>query len=279
MGLKCLYETAPGKTLNLPYDVPANEFLNLEGQKISGSRNWAVWGLDAVSRYDADALRYYLVVNMPESRDTDWSWSEFVARNNNELVATWGNLVNRVLSFTYKNFEGRIPAAALSRPEDAEILAKVEEGFSSVGSLIAAVKHRAALAEAMRVTTLVNRYIDMRAPWTELKTDRAAAAATLYTALKAINCLKIIFAPFIPFSSDKLHEYLGFEGSIFGAQKIITVKECAGSHTALTYEGAPDRIWWQTADLPQGQAMRPPAPLFKKLEQNSAAQELARLGG
>ncbi len=95
--------------LTLPYDVPANQFMNLEGQKISGSRNWAVWGRDALTRYDADALRYYLTVNMPEAKDSDWDWAEFVARNNNELVATWGNLANRVLAFCYKNWEGFVP--------------------------------------------------------------------------------------------------------------------------------------------------------------------------
>ena len=95
--------------LVLPYDVPANEFMNLEGQKISGSRNWAVWAMDFLSRYDPDPLRYYLTVNMPESKDTDWDWSDFYHRNNDELVATWGNLANRVLAFTYKNFDGKIP--------------------------------------------------------------------------------------------------------------------------------------------------------------------------
>ena len=92
--------------LNLPYDVPANEFMNLESQKISGSHNWAVWALDFLSRYDPDPLRYYLTVNMPESKDTDWDWDDFFHRNNDELVATWGNLVNRVLAFTYKHWEG-----------------------------------------------------------------------------------------------------------------------------------------------------------------------------
>ncbi len=97
------------KPLTLPYDVPANQFMNLEGKKISGSRNWAVWGRDALTRYDPDALRYYLTVNMPENKDSDWDWAEFVARNNNELVATWGNLANRVLSFCYKHWEGHVP--------------------------------------------------------------------------------------------------------------------------------------------------------------------------
>jgi methionyl-tRNA synthetase len=108
--------------LNLPYDVPANMFMNLEGQKISGSRNWAVWGRDALTRYDPDALRYYLTINMPEYKDTDWDWSEFVARNNNELVATWGNLANRVLSFAHKNWEGFVPDPGTLGDEDEEIM-------------------------------------------------------------------------------------------------------------------------------------------------------------
>ena len=95
--------------LILPYDVPANQFMNLEGKKISGSRNWAVWGRDALTRFDPDAIRYYLTVNMPEAKDSDWDWAEFVARNNNELVATWGNLANRVLAFCYKNWDGHVP--------------------------------------------------------------------------------------------------------------------------------------------------------------------------
>src|SRR5512147_951917 len=109
--------------------------MNLEGQKISGSRNWAVYGRDFLSRYDPDALRYYLTINMPESKDSDWDWTEFVARNNNELVATWGNLANRVLSFCYRNWEGRVPSVdpAALRPEATSLLAAIDEGFDTVG--------------------------------------------------------------------------------------------------------------------------------------------------
>ena len=112
-----------GLSLNLPYDVPANQFMNLEGQKISGSRNWAVWGLDFLTRYDPDALRFYLTINMPEFRDSDWDWDEFIARNNNDLVATWGNLANRVLSFAYKHWDGLVPDPGELRPADKEIIA------------------------------------------------------------------------------------------------------------------------------------------------------------
>ena len=128
--------------LILPYDVPANQFMNLEGEKISGSRNWAVWVRDALTRYDPDALRYYLTVNMPEAKDSDWDWAEFVARNNNELVATWGNLANRVLSFCYKNWDGQVPDVDLAklRESDKNLLATIENGFKSVGEELEAVQ-------------------------------------------------------------------------------------------------------------------------------------------
>jgi methionyl-tRNA synthetase len=132
-------------TLTLPYDVPATQFMNLEGQKISGSRNWAVWGLDLLTRFDPDPLRYYLTINMPENHDSDWDWNEFVAKNNNELVATWGNLANRVLTFAYKNWEGRVPEVKALRPAARALLAAVEAGFQSVGGELDAVHLRGAL--------------------------------------------------------------------------------------------------------------------------------------
>ncbi|HKZ69334.1 MAG TPA: methionine--tRNA ligase [Anaerolineales bacterium] len=279
IGTRRLYESDPGKTLNLPYDVPANEFLNLEGQKISGSRNWAVWGLDSVERYDPDALRYYLLANMPEARDADWSWSEFVARNNNELVATWGNLANRMLSFAYKNFDGAVPEPGDLRPEDNELLATVNAGFNSVGDLLSAVKLRAALGEALRVASEVNRYLDVRAPWSEIRTDRAAAAKTVYTSLRAIDSLKTLFAPFLPFTSEKLHGYLGYDGSLFGAQTIETYTESNSEHEALTYDPTGAVGKWQPSQLKGGQPLRQPAPLFKKLDEKVAEEEVARLHG
>ncbi len=153
--------------LTLPYDVPANQFMNLEGKKISGSGNWGVWGLDALTRFDPDALRYYLTVNMPESKDSDWDWAEFVARNNNELVATWGNLANRVLAFCYKNWDGQVPDVDIAtlRPADLELLATIENGFNTVGAELDAVRLRSALSETMKLATVVNQYLDVNAPW------------------------------------------------------------------------------------------------------------------
>ena len=274
-----IFEETPGKPLNLPYDVPANQFMNLEGQKISGSRNWAVWGLDFLERYDPDSLRYYLTINMPEFRDTDWDWAEFVARNNNELVANWGNLANRVLSFAYKNWDGFVPAPDELRPADLDILSKVEAGFQSVGELLNAVKLRAALSEVLRISSEVNKYLDTSAPWFEIKTDKAAASQTIYTALRAIDSLKLLFAPFIPFSSERLHTYLGYTQPLFGEQYIEEESDSLGIHNVLRYRPAQNGASWQASQLPKGQALQSPSPLFKKLDEKIVVEEeRSRLG-
>jgi len=265
--------------LTLPHDVPANEFMNLEGQKISGSRNWAVWGQDFLSRYDPDPLRYYLTVNMPESKDTDWDWSDFVRRNNDELVATWGNLANRVLAFANKNWDGHVPPEPGElRPEDTQILETVEAGFETVGNYYEAVHLRAALGEALRLATEVNKYLDHAAPWSEIKRDKAAAARTIYTALRAIDSLKILFAPILPFTCERLHTFLGYTGSIFGTQFVDTRQDNLGEHTVLRYKPAPLPAAWGPSQLPPGQALNQPEPLFRKLEPSVAEEERSRLG-
>jgi methionyl-tRNA synthetase len=278
LGIERLYEDDSAKRLNLPYDVPANEFLNLEGQKISGSRNWAVWGLDFLTRYEADALRYYLTAILPESKDADWAWEEFVQHNNNELVATWGNLANRVLTFAYKHWEGRVPPAGVLRSQDAELLAKIDAGFETVGRLIEGVKLRAALEEVVALASETNRYLDAQGPWFQIKQDRASAGQSIYTALRAIDSLKILFAPFLPHTSQKLHEFLGHDRTLFGAQKIISLSDALGVHEALTYDGAGAVGHWQPSELKPGQPLRQPGPLFKKLDDSMVAEEKARLG-
>jgi methionyl-tRNA synthetase len=267
------------KNLTLPYDVPANQFMNLEGQKISGSRNWAVWGRDALSRYDPDALRYYLTINMPENHDSDWDWKEFVARNNGELVATWGNLANRVLAFCFKHWDGHVPEIdpGALRPADLELLATIEAGFVSVGKELEAVHLRAALQEAIRLASEVNKYLDTSAPWFEIKTDKAAAAKSVYTALKVIDSLKVLFAPFLPFTSEKLNGFFGYETPLFGEQYTETVKDSLGEHTVLRYKGI-DGLLWNPSELKPGAKLNPPTPLFKKLDESVIEEERARLG-
>ena len=268
--------------LTLPYDVPANQFMNLEGQKISGSRNWAVWGGDALTRYDPDALRYYLTVNMPEMKDSDWDWAEFVARNNNELVATWGNLANRVLAFCYKNWDGHIPDVDTNalRDSDKELLKTIENGFNTVGAELEAVRLRSALGEAMKLATAVNVYLDVNAPWSAIKKDKAEAGKTVYTALKAIDSLKVMFAPFLPFTCERLNGFFGYETPLFGEQYTETVKDSLGEHTVLRYRVERDSIspYWKPSELQPGKKLNQPGPLFKKLEEGVAEEERARLG-
>jgi len=262
----------------LPYDVPANEFLNLEGKKISGSRNWAVWGLDFLTRYDPDPLRYYLTSVMPETRDADWDWDEFYHRNNNELVATWGNLANRVLSFAYKHWEGVVPDPGQLTKADEELLEAVEKGFETVGAEIEAVRLRSALGEAMRLASEVNKYLDTSAPWKAVKEDKAAAARSIYVAMKAIDSLKILFAPFLPFTADKLHQYLGHEGQLFGRQYTRTFQDAVGEHEALMYDPAEATGKWAKSELQPGQTFLKPEPLFTKLDISIVEEERGRLG-
>ena len=269
--------------LILPYDVPANEFMNLEGRKLSGSQNWAVWGLDFLERYDPDPMRYYLTVNMPETRDSDWDWEEFYQRNNNELVATWGNLANRVLAFAYKHWEGVVPAPGELRPADLALLYTLREGFSTVEGHLEAVKLRAAILEAMRLASEVNKYLDTSAPWFEIKADQDQAAKSIYTAMQAIDWLKIIFAPFLPHTSEKLHGFLGYQQPIFGQLVTREVADDLSTHTVMLYESegslsAGQDDLWQPKALTPGTGFNQPSPLFHKLDPQIVAEERARLG-
>ncbi len=267
-----------GKKLVLPYDVPANQFMNLEGQKISGSRNWAVYARDFLTRYDPDPLRYYLTVNMPENRDTDWDWEDFYKRNNDELVATWGNLVNRVLAFAYKHWEGVVPDPGELTDLDRTLLKAVESGFETVSKELEAVHLRAALGEAMRLATEVNKYLDQTAPWTAIKTDKAAAARAIYTSIRAIDSLKMLLAPFLPFTCQRLHTYLGYTTQLFGQQYTQTVQDAEGEHTVLRYDASQASGRWEPSQIQPGHIFLKPEPLFKKLDPSIIAEERARLG-
>jgi methionyl-tRNA synthetase len=278
MGTGRVYEDDASKFLNLPTDVPAAEFLNLEGRKFSTSRNWAVWAPDFLSRYDADALRYYLTANAPEQRDTEFTWADFVRRNNDELVAAWGNLVNRVVSLASRHFDGKVPAPGLMDTEDAQLLARIDVAFGPIGDLLNASKFKAGLGEIMASAREVNKYLDSKAPWFQIKEDRARAGTTLYVALRAIDSLKTLFAPFLPFSSQRLHTMLGYDGDLLGKQIVREYQESERSHRALTYDASTITEQWTSSQLPVGQAFGPIAPLFEKLDEKIIDEEKARLG-
>ena len=278
LGVGRIYEKNENKRLNLPYDVPANEFMNLEGKAFSKSRNWAVWLPDIIERYDPDAIRYYVATAIPEARDSDYSWSEFFHRNNDELLAAWGNLANRVLSFAYKHWDGVVPEPGDLRGDDKELLAQVESGFEEIGALLEAVRLRVAIRETMGIVRLVNKYLD-RAPWFKVvKEDKVSAATTVYTALCAIDNLKILLAPFLPFSSEQLHKTLGYQEPIFGDLKIEEIAEENRTHMVLAYDGSKATGKWERTNLQPGTPLRPPKPLFKKLDESIVEEERAQIG-
>jgi len=239
--------------LNLPYDVPANQYLTVRGAKASTSRNLAVWVPDYLSRYDPDALRYHLSATMPETSDSDFTWADFVRRNNDELVATWGNLVHRVLTFTYRHFDGAVPPPVEPDESDRRLLVRAEETLAQVGREIALCHFRAGLGAAMAMAQEANRYLEEKSPWKIIEANRPKAATALHAAIGAINALKVAFYPYMPFTCQRLHSYLGFTGAVT------------------------DRGWRFVVPQP-GQRLATPEALFKKLEPSLAEEEEARLG-
>ena len=231
--------------LKLPDDVPANEYLTLEGRPFSTSQNWAVWLSDYLELYDPDPLRFFLSANMPETADADFNWDAFVRTNDSELVATWGNLAHRVLTFVHRQFSARVPDPGTPRPADQALLARVDEALTRTGELISGCRFRAAIRESLALARETNRYLDIQSPWHALTTDPVGCAATLYTALNAIDGLKLLFAPFIPFTSERLHRQLGHSDT-------------------LADQG------WQVRRIPVGQRLGKPSPLFQQLAGSKA---------
>jgi methionyl-tRNA synthetase len=263
--------------LQLPYDVAASEFLTMEGKKSSASRAVGIYISDFLSRYDPDPLRYFLMAAGPETQDTDFTWDEFVRRNNDELLANWGNLVNRTLTNAVRNF-GAVPTPGTLTAADEELLATIEGGFESVGVQIEASRFKAAIAEAMRLSTRVNRYVNDEAPWALVKSDRARAATVLYVSLRCVDNLKTIFTPFLPFTSQTVHELLGYDGHLAGPLEFREEREDDGStHEVLT--GDYDR-WvgrWVPSELAPGQKLREPRQLYRKLDPSVVDEELRRM--
>jgi methionyl-tRNA synthetase len=236
-----------------PYDVPANEFLTLEGKQLSTSRNWAVWVPDYLDRFPPDPLRYHLSANMPETGDADFSWTEYVRRNNDELVATFGNLVHRTLTQVYRNFDKAVPDPGELRPDDTTLMSTADEAMRTVAASIEAARFREALHGAMGLAREANRFIDAQAPWKQVKEDKEAAAKTLYATLYVISALKIALYPYLPFSAQTLHELLGLSGKVEDEQ-------------------------WGVRRPEPGTPLPEPKPLFTKLDASVVTEMVERLG-
>lgn len=197
----------------LPDNVPGNEFLNLEGDKISTSRNWAVWLHEYLEDFPGkqDVLRYVLTANAPETKDNDFTWKDFQARNNNELVAVYGNFVNRALVLTHKYFEGKVPTAGELTDYDKETLKEFADVKTEVEKLLDVFKFRDAQKEAMNLARIGNKYLADTEPWKLAKTDMDRVATILNISLQLVANLAIAFEPFLPFSSQKLRDMLNME--------------------------------------------------------------------
>jgi methionyl-tRNA synthetase len=260
--------------LHLPTNVVATEFLTYYGRQFSSSRGHSIFVRDFLDRFDADALRYYLVAASPETQDTEFTWVEFVRRSNDELLANWGNLVNRTLTNAYRTF-GAVPEPGALTAGDSALLEAIAAGFESVGSLIERGRIRAALGEGMRLSSEVNQYVSETAPWALVKSDRERAATVLHVALRAVDSLKVIFTPFLPHTSQQLHELLGYEGWLAGPLEFREVSEPGGrSHQVLTGDYTTWVGRWEPSSLPAGQTLREPRPLFRKLDPSTGEDEL-----
>lgn len=277
-GIGDLYDPVLGRSMVLPFDIPANEFMNLEGAKFSKGDKWAVWLPDALRRYDADAIRYYLTSIAPETHDSDWSWNGFLHHHNDELVGAWGKLANRVLTFASQHFDRRVPTPGELEASDGAILSLVEAGFETVGDMLEHAQFRSALAQLMSIAREANRYLDDTSPWKCVQADPTKAAKAIFVALRVVDSLKVMFAPFLPHTAQALHAQLGYDDDLSGHCEIRTFSEADSTHRALCYAEPSADNRWKPSRLAPGQSLRDPMPLYQKLDARIVAEERARLG-
>jgi methionyl-tRNA synthetase len=271
---------APGPlgVLDLPTEVVSSEYLTMEGRKFSSSRQVVIYVRDFLARYDVDALRYYVAIAGPENQDTDFTWSEFVRRNNDELVATWGNLVNRAVSFAARNI-GSIPEAGELTDADHALLDSSRQAFVTVGDHLSRSRFKFAITEAMRTVAEANKYFSEQAPWKLRESDPARMRTILHVTLQAVDDAKTLLTPFLPRSSQAVHEMLGGSGEWSGQPRLEVVdEEDAPSYPVIT--GSYDTsVRWASRPVADGTPLSVPAPLFTKLDTSVVDEELRRLEG
>ncbi|MGP9693169.1 methionine--tRNA ligase [Brachybacterium sp. AOP25-B2-12] len=265
--------------LNLPTEVVSSEFLTMEGKKFSSSKGVVIYVRDVLERYQPDALRYFISAAGPENQDADFTWSEFVARTNNELVAGWGNLVNRTAAMIAKNI-GEIPAAGELEDVDRALLEKIEGGFASVGRLIGSHHQRAAINEAMRLVGEANAYVSRTEPF-RLKSpeQRERLETVLHVLAQAVTDLNTMLAPFLPFSANEVEKALGGTRVIAPMPRLEDVEDLDGGpgYPIITgdYSDVPA---WEHRAVQVGAPVAKPVPIFTKLDPSVIGEELGRLG-
>jgi len=236
--------------LALPYDVAATQYLNFSGERMSTGRGSGIWLPELLERFDPDQIRYYGIATMPETKDTDFEWADFERRNNNELLAIYGNFVHRALTFADKNFGHEVPPATFLDATDKAMVRAIEQQAGKVAQNLEYVHVKDAMKEAIQLARLGNQYVDQKAPWNLLKSDRAACATAIHVALRVSRALAIIMAPFLPRSSSRLWHALGYDSDVHGER-------------------------WDEAldDLPGGQKLRVGKPLFAKIDLRETSED------
>jgi methionyl-tRNA synthetase len=273
----------PGEygVLELPTEVVSSEFLTMEGAKFSSSRRVVIYVRDFLERYGPDPLRYFIAVAGPENQDTDFTWAEFLRRNNDELVAGWGNLVNRSISMAAKNF-GSVPPVAAAGLTDADraLLDAARDAYDAVGGLIGRHRQKQAITEAMRLVGDANRYLSDQAPWKLRETDRDRMGTILHVALQVVSDCNTLLTPFLPHAAQRIHEQLGGHGVHAPMPEIQEVADLDGGPGYPVLSGD-YRVGarWESAALPAGRRLAPPKPVFRKLDASIVDEELARLAG
>jgi methionyl-tRNA synthetase len=273
----------PGKygTLELPTEVVSSEFLTMEGAKFSSSRRVVIYVRDFLERYGPDPLRYFIAVAGPESQDTDFTWAEFLRRNNDELVAGWGNLVNRSVSMAQRNF-GALPPIGDGglTGADRALLDSARREFEVVGGLIGRHRQKQAIGEAMKLVAEANKYLSEQAPWKLLETDRDRMGTILHVALQVVSDCNTLLTPFLPHAAQRVHEQLGGTGVPAPMPEIREVDDLDGGpgYPVLTGDYRAGARW-ESVPLPAGRPLAPPKPVFRKLDPSIVDDELARLVG
>ncbi len=263
--------------LNLPTEVVSSEFLTMEGKKFSSSKKVVIYVHDLLARYQPDAFRYFVAAAGPESQDSDFTWAEFVRRTNDELVAGWGNLVNRTANLIAKNF-GEIPACGALTAEDEAVLATTEAAFGVVGDLIGRHRQKQAIGEAMRAVADVNKYVSDTEPW-KIKEDPQRLGTVLHVMAQCVADLNLVLSPFLPFSANAVDQAFGGEGRIAPMPRIEEVADlddASRCYPIITgdYTGFPS---WQRHAIEVGRAVAKPTPVFVKLDTTIIDEELERL--
>ena len=264
--------------LNLPTEVVSSEFLTMEGRKFSSSKRVVIYVRDMLARYQVDAFRYFVAAAGPENQDADFTWAEFVRRTNDELVAGWGNLVNRTANLVAKNF-GEIPAAGELTDTDRALLQSVEAAYDVVGELIERHRQKQAVSEAMRVVAEVNKYVSESEPW-KLKGEdqRDRLATVLHVTAQAVSDCNTLLSPFLPHSSNQVDVVLGGDGDVQPMPVVEEVEDLDGGagYPVIRGDYTTARAW-RRRPITVGAPVGKPQPVFTKLDPSVVEEELARL--